>query len=239
MPLVPTPSAGLGVTRMRSLGFPSSFFFLLLVSLPIVFGQIMAASLAKLQLDPTAAAAVIVGVFVGGLINIPIRRIVHSSEVIVHPFAIFGLHDLWPQLRSIRRETIIAVNVGGCLIPTGLAAYELVHLAALSPYAVLATAIASVANIAACFFLARPVPGVGILMPGLIPAALAAILALMLAPSYASPVAFIAGVAGPLVGADLLHLKDMESGAVGIASIGGAGTFDGIVLSGIVAAYLA
>jgi uncharacterized membrane protein len=67
----------------------------------------------------------------------------------------------------------------------------------------------------------------------------AALLALLFAPSDAAPVAFIAGVAGPLIGADLLHLKEIEQSAVGIASIGGAGTFDGIVLSGIVAAYLA
>ena len=44
---------------------------------------------------------------------------------------------------------------------------------------------------------------------------------------------------GQLIGADLLHLRDIEKIATGIASIGGAGTFDGIVLSGIVAAYLA
>jgi uncharacterized membrane protein len=36
-----------------------------------------------------------------------------------------------------------------------------------------------------------------------------------------------------------MHLKEIEQSAVGIASIRGAGTFDGIVVSGIVAAYLA
>ncbi|HXZ68352.1 MAG TPA: DUF1614 domain-containing protein, partial [Alphaproteobacteria bacterium] len=46
-------------------------------------------------------------------------------------------------------------------------------------------------------------------------------------------------VAGPLIGADLFHLRDIKASPVGIASIGGAGTFDGIVLSGIIAAYLA
>jgi uncharacterized membrane protein len=76
-----------------------------------------------------------------------------------------------------------------------------------------------------CYFLARPVPGVGILLLGLVPAAVAAILALIFAPSEAAPVAYIAGVAGPLIGADLLHLKDIERSAVGMASIGGAGTF--------------
>ena len=51
--------------------------------------------------------------------------------------------------------------------------------------------------------------------------------------------AFIAGVLGPLIGADLLHLRDIRTIATGMLSIGGAGTFDGIVLSGIFAAVLA
>jgi uncharacterized membrane protein len=65
------------------------------------------------------------------------------------------------------------------------------------------------------------------------------VLALRFAASDAAPVAYIARVAGPLIGADLLHLREIEQSAVGTASIGGAGTFDGIVLSGIFAAYLA
>ena len=46
----------------------------------------------------------------------------------------------------------------------------------------------------------------------------------------------VARVAGPLIGADLLQLPEIEASAVGVASIGAAGTFDGI---GLVAAYLA
>jgi len=45
--------------------------------------------------------------------------------------------------------------------------------------------------------------------------------------------------AGLVIGGDLLHLRGIETLETGIASIGGAGTFDGIVLSRIVAAYLA
>jgi uncharacterized membrane protein len=51
-------------------------------------------------------------------------------------------------------------------------------------------------------------------------------------------VAFVAGTLGPLVGADLLHLRQIERMDTGILSIGRAGTFDGILLSGIVALYL-
>jgi uncharacterized membrane protein len=94
-------------------------------------------------------------------------------------------------------------------------------------------------NIVVCYWTAKPVKGIGIAMPGLLPPMLATTSALLLVPDQAPPVAFVAGVLGPLIGADLLHHRDIEKIATGIASIGGAGTFDGIVLSGIVAAYLA
>jgi uncharacterized membrane protein len=80
---------------------------------------------------------------------------------------------------------------------------------------------------------------VGIVIPGLLSPFVAASLAWMLAPSAAAPVAFIAGVSSPLIGANLLHLRDIRNIGAGIINIGGAGTFYGIVLSGVVAAYLA
>lgn len=185
------------------------------------------------------ALTLLVGIFVGGLVNIPIKSIARSKEVIVHPLAVYGLSDIWPQLQFVHRETIIAVNVGGCLIPTGLAIYELLYLALLSPSALAAAAAACAANILVCYSVARPVEGVGIVMPGVISPIIAAGLAVLLAHETAAPVAFVSGVIGPLVGADLMHLKDIEASDIGIVSIGGAGTFDGIILSGIVAAYLA
>jgi uncharacterized membrane protein len=94
-------------------------------------------------------------------------------------------------------------------------------------------------NIAVCYRLAQPVSGIGVTLPGLVPAAVAAVSAFWLVPEQAPQAAFVAGVWGPLIGADLLHLRDIKTLDTGVASIGGAGTFDGIVLSGIVAAYLA
>lgn len=61
---------------------------------------------------------------------------------------------------------------------------------------------------------------------------------LLLVPEFTPPVAFTAGVLGPLIGADLLHLARIDKLETGMASIGGAGTFDGIVLSGMIAALL-
>jgi uncharacterized membrane protein len=226
---------------MNAFPLVSLFAFLLLfLLLPILFGELMATSLVKLHLSPEAALLLMIAIIVGGLVNIPVKRIARERVVPAHPLAVFGLGGLWPEMRRERRETIIAVNLGGCVVPTGLALYELLQLAAQGAPALCAVLVAGIVNIAVCYLLARPVQGVGILLPGLVPAAVAAILALIFAPSAAAaPVAYVAGVAGPLIGADLLHLKEIEQSTVGMASIGGAGTFDGIVLAGIVAAYLA
>jgi uncharacterized membrane protein len=214
-------------------------FVVMIVLLPILFGELMAGSLGKLHLSPGMALLLMIAIIIGGLINIPVKRIAHERLVPMHPLAVFGLGGLWPEMGRERRETVIAVNLGGCVVPTCLAAYQLLFLVAAGASTLLALVVAAGINIAVCYFIARPVTGVGILMPGLVPAAVAAILALLLAPGDAAPVAYVAGVAGPLIGADLLHLREIEESAAGMASIGGAGTFDGIVLSGIVAAYLA
>jgi len=211
----------------------------LIFLLPLLFGQLMAASLIKLHLSTAAAFRLAVAIIVGGMINIPIKRIVRDEVRAAHPLAVYGFYGGRPELRRVRRETVIAVNLGGCLIPTGIALYELLHIWQAAPTGLVGVAIAAGVNVAVCYGLARLEPGVGILIPGLVPPFVAAAAALVVAPGYAAPVAFVAGVAGPLIGADLPHLREIEQSAVGIASIGGAGTFDGIVLSGIVAAYLA
>ncbi len=213
--------------------------FLLIVLFPLLFGQLLAASMAKLHLDPTTGLFVTLAIILGSFINIPVKRIERTRDVVVHPLATFGFFRFWPELRRVRQATVIAVNLGGCVVPTAVAVYELIRLAELDGHMLWAVPVTAVVNIAVCYAVARPVEGVGIALPGLIPAITAAAAALVLAPDQAPPVAFIAGVAGPLIGADLLHLKDVEKIASGVLSIGGAGTFDGIVLSGIVAAYLA
>ena len=225
---------------MRTLGcLPLLLFLLLLAFLPFVFGELFSTALMKLRLTPHAALWVILGILVGSGINIPVRRIARNEDVVEDPLALFGISGWWPQFRRLRRETVIAVNVGGCLIPVGVALYETAYLIVGNWHSLLGLALAILVNTMVCYWLAQPIEGVGIAMPGLFPPLVAVMSALLLAPDQAPPVAFVAGVLGPLIGADLLHLRDVSKIATGIASIGGAGTFDGIVLSGIVAAYLA
>ena len=85
----------------------------------------------------------------------------------------------------------------------------------------------------------RRLPGIGIGIPILLAPIAAALVSILLDPAHAAPLAYISGTLGVLIGADLLHLKDISRLGVPFASIGGAGSFDGILITGIVAVLLA
>jgi uncharacterized membrane protein len=206
--------------------------------LPFVLAHALLAALGKLGLGPTSSLLAALGIFLGSLINVPVTRIERSEMVEYLPNQLLGLHRLLARPVQRRTYTVIAVNVGGCLLPTALAGYQGARLATQAP-SVLPAALAALAiNVALCYYVAQPVPDRGIALPPLVPAGAAAVCGLVLAPEWAPPVAFMAGVLGPLIGADFLHLDDIAEIGTGMASIGGAGTFDGIVLSGLVATLL-
>ena len=54
-----------------------------------------------------------------------------------------------------------------------------------------------------------------------------------------APLAYIAGSLGTLIGADLTNLDKVRGLGAPVATICGAGTFDGIFLTGILAVLLA
>jgi uncharacterized membrane protein len=100
--------------------------------------------------------------------------------------------------------------------------------------------LASVAIVAAvCHFLAEPVPGLGIAEPVFVPPFVTALVALLLSRRHAAPLAYISGSLGTLIGADLLNLDKIQGLGAPIASIGGAGTFDGIFVTSALAVLYA
>jgi len=205
---------------------------------PFFLANVVLVALGKLGLGPTSSGLIALGIFVGGLINVPVARI-EQPEVIEHrPTRLLGLGRLLAPPVRRRTHTVIAVNLGGCLVPTALAGYQAGRIALQAPSALWALGAALVLNVALCYYFATPVPKKGIALQPLIPAGAAALCGLLLAPAWAPPIAFVAGVLGPLIGADLLHLGDVANLGAGMASIGGAGTFDGVVLSGLVATLL-
>jgi uncharacterized membrane protein len=88
-------------------------------------------------------------------------------------------------------------------------------------------------------WLANPVPGLGIAVPVFVPVMITAAVAILLSRADVAPLAYIAGSLGTLMGADLTNLDKVRGLGAPVASIGGAGTFDGIFLTGILAVLLA
>ena len=128
------------------------------------------------------------------------------------------------------------MNVGGGLIPIMFSIY-LVHHNPLQWWQLL-TGICCIAAIS--YFVSRPIHGIGIGMPVFIAPIAAAVIATLLASdNSAASLAYISGTLGVLLGADILRLKNIKAMGIPMASIGGAGTFDGIFLTGIIAVLLA
>ncbi len=216
---------------------------MLLCVMPMFIVDAVTITLAKLHLSAPAAVLVVMGILLGGLVNVPLYRWERDENQVVPGGFIYSVMGWVPLVRRTRTQTILAVNVGGCLVPLIVAVYEL-SLAIAAPQPVpMVLAIAVGVNVAVCYFVARPIPGVGIALPAFTSPAVALGIAWLLMPSelreLRPAVAFVAGVVGPLVGADLLHLHHFRRFTAGLISIGGAGTFDGIVLSGMLAAFLA
>ena len=131
-------------------------------------------------------------------------------------------------------STLIAVNVGGAVIPTIVSFYLLQSHPEQLLYALMGVAMTAIV----VHLVARKVPGLGITTPAFVPPIAAALSAFLLTPSFPSVVAYVAGTLGTLIGADLSNLRDIPSLGAPVASIGGAGTFDGVFLSGIIAVLL-
>ena len=130
--------------------------------------------------------------------------------------------------------TILAVNVGGAIIPVLLSIYLLFKNEFWVRGFIATAIIAAIMN-----WLATPVPGVGIAVPMFIPPVVTAIVAVLMASHHAAALAYVSGSLGTLIGADLMNLGAVQRLGAPVASIGGAGTFDGIFLTGIVAVLLA
>ena len=197
--------------------------------------QLLSIAFQKLGLSPHSALLLMLGALLGSSINIPVARVTTTAEF-PPELPIPRTGRLWPPADlSQTGQTIIAVNLGGCLIPVGIALY-LVIRQLVNPWDLL-PALGVVTTTSYVF--SRPLPGIGIAMPALLAPLVTVMTALILAPENAAPLAFSSGVLGVLLGADILHLREIRHMGVRIASIGGAGTFDGVFLTGIIAVLLA
>ncbi|MCX5642930.1 MAG: DUF1614 domain-containing protein [Candidatus Omnitrophica bacterium] len=200
----------------------------LLILVPV---RVISAAFGRLGIPAPVALFIFLASLVGSLINIPIVK----SSIPAKPFVVQPGFDIFRpffyQPPPSDRMTL-AVNVGGAIIPV------IICLLLLPRTPFFPVIIGVVISTITCYFLAKPVPGIGITIPTLIPPAVAILCAFIFSPKRRAPVAYISGVLGVLIGADILHLWNLPSGG-GLMSIGGAGVFDGIFLVGILAALFA
>lgn len=207
---------------------------LLLLLLFLLLVKITGYAFTKLGFSPIFVWALLAFTFLGGAVNLPVKTLV-SKEVIIEPTKVsfFGLRYIVPGVEE-KQETLIAVNLGGAVVPALVSLYLIIATGAFLEVLV-AVAVTSLV----IHRVARPIPGVGIGVPVLIPPLAAAVISLLISPKNSAPVAYISGTLGTLIGADLLNLGRVKELRAPVISVGGAGTFDGIFLAGIIAVLLA
>lgn len=227
---------------MRSSGlhyFPLTGAFILGLFLIIGFAialieiGILSYAYGKIGIDRGYVFTVLVLSLVGSYVNIPVATLPGERMLSRQQVSFFGIRYVIPVVEYWPR-TVIAVNIGGAMIPTLLSTCLLVKNAMYGRGLVAVAIVAAIVH-----WTARPVKGVGIAVPIFIPPLVAAGAALLLSRDSAPALAYVAGSLGTLIGADLLNLGKIRGLGAPVASIGGAGTFDGIFMTGILAVLLA
>jgi len=206
--------------------FAIIFFFFVLVQIDVV-----AFAFIKIGIPHHYILVALLATLLGSFVNIPLRTIPQEDMVDEGRINFFCLTYVIPVWK--RKVTLLTVNIGGAVIPTLISTYLLfkkeLYLAALG---------ATILMALATFKLARPMRGVGIVLPFFVSPILAAFISGVIAYNNAPVIAYISGTWGTLIGGDLLNLRKIRSLGAPVASIGGAGTFDGIFLTGILSVLL-
>jgi len=222
---------------MHYLPLPPVFFSILVGLFVFLIALLQVGALRyayhRIGISSRAALLLLLGSLIGSYVNIPVAQLDGQQVVAGKEVVFFGMHYAVPVVVDWP-GTVVAVNLGGAIIP-GIVSLYLLAKNRLWVEALLPTACVA----AACYWLAQPVPGVGIALPILVPSLAAALAAIVLSRSHAAPVAYISGSLGTLIGADLLNLDKIQGLGAPVASIGGAGTFDGIFLTGVLAVLIA
>ena len=203
------------------------FFFIVLVLRSVRYAY------ESLGVSSRTAIFLLFGTLIGSIFNIPVAELPPEQVASDQIIDFFGMRYAVPVV-SHWAGTVIAVNVGGAVIPTLMSIYLLIKRE-LWVKGLVATAIVAVV----LHWQANPVAGLGIAVPVFMPVLITAIVAIVLSRDDAAPLAYIAGSLGTLIGADLTNLDKVRGLGAPVASIGGAGTFDGIFLTGILAVLLA
>ncbi|MEM1985800.1 MAG: DUF1614 domain-containing protein [Nitrososphaeria archaeon] len=189
----------------------------------------------KIGFSTMTVALLLLATLLGSYVNIPLFKIRSQVPIVrVREVSFFGILIRVPEIREVEAYTTIAINLGGAIIPVLVSVYFMMKDIQILIYGIIGAFIVAFIT----HLIATPKPGVGIVTPAFIPPLTAALVAMILPTTQQPIIAYISGVLGTLIGADLTNIGKIGSLGTPYASIGGAGTFDGIFLSGILAVLL-
>jgi len=199
-----------------------------------------------LGLNTITAGLIVWLSLLGRFVNIPVKEVVSERPIIrLREFSFFGFRWVIPDI-VVKQRTIVAVNLGGAVIPTLLSLYLLafrIPLNEASPpvtYLKILFVTAVVTVVVNRF--SKLIPGLGVAVPSFIPPLTTALATLLVynlnLPSNPYMIAYVSGTLGTVIGADILNLSKISRIGSAFVSIGGAGTFDGIYLAGLVSMFM-
>lgn len=241
MPPLPGRERSPGHATDRLLGWPHppapTALLAAIVAVVVALVGVRAAgfAFAAVGLTPTWAVLVLVGSLLGSAVNLPVLSVEADLPEVGYLWVRRG-RLLYSVPYARRGRVVVAVNVGGAVIPTVVSVYLLARTGAWWQGLLTVALVAAVVHL-----FATPAPGIGIVVPMFVPAVTAATVALLVATARAdvSALAYVGGTVGTLVGADLTNLSWLRRLPARVVSIGGGGTFDGVFVSGILAVLLA
>ena len=95
--------------------FMLAFFGLLVLLFLLIMVGAVRFAFDKIGLDPIAVFALFLACLIGSYINIPVHRLRNEAVMMDQMVSVFGFRFRIPTMA--RREPVIAVNVGGAIIP--------------------------------------------------------------------------------------------------------------------------
>lgn len=215
--------------------------FLLFAVVGFLFLNLAGTAFTRIGFTWSDALLVLLLSLIGSGVNIPVKNMECSNPMVTERHVrAFGITYRVPVVQNVNCSTLLAVNVGGAVIPIVISVLLLYRFPAALIYALAGIVfVALITN-----RVAKPVKGLGIVTPALLPPLIAALAAIVLVYFLNAPhqfiflIAYVGGTLGTLIGADILNLNRIKDMGAPVASIGGAGTFDGIFLSGLIAVLL-
>lgn len=224
-----------------SLAITAFFIFTLIVLFIFIFFGLIGAAFGRIGFSAQAITLLLLAVLVGSFINIPLFTLESREPVMQDAYVtVFGMTYHVPAAAAGSRRTVVALNVGGALIPSIVSLFLLWRFPSVVGFAIVGVTLVAIIS----HLISRPVKGVGIVSPALVSPLVAAVYTIVVLARFPSvdnafALAYVCGVLGTLIGADLTNLGAITKIGAPVASIGGAGTFDGVFLSGIIAVLLA